>query len=565
MGGLAASLSALALASCGLIRNAPPTPPVFVFAPTGEAGGESGITLHPGAGSPTPTEWNVYPVTPSATAEGEQGPTVVDGLYTIQPGDTLWDISVALGIPLEELIAANSNIDPDLLLPENTIIIPGFSGTAEAPAPTQISTATPGPGETPPSAYYAPEEGGKLLLYEQPNTRSPVITLLGEGTPLYIVGRTGDSGWLQVIVQPAELIGWVVARWVDVMIPVETVPVVDISQEVVPTAPRPLVTPTLRPTATATLATARPQVTVTATATRPTATPTPRPPTETPPPVMVTATPAPTLPNLEARDYPYITNITENARAIFLLGRSLGNRPDVFTKVGDSITANTAFLVPVGLGNYNLRDHTYLQPVVDYYLQSAARDNNSFANTSLSAKGGWLVWHTILEQYADPGYCFAGEMPLECEYRVVKPAVSLIMLGTNDVLTTPTSSYERGMRTVVETSLDMGVIPVLSTIPPFKMREGMDERVDEFNGLITALAYEYSVPLWDYWGALQPLPNYGLAGDGVHPGWAVPADFSPGYLQWGMTMRNLTALQALDAVWRNVILPAEAGGGGVIP
>jgi len=46
------------------------------------------------------------------------------------------------------------------------------------------------------------------------------------------------------------------------------------------------------------------------------------------------------------------------------------------------------------------------------------------------------------------------------------------------------------------------------------------------------------------------------ASDGVHPS-AAPnsADFTPENLQYGMTVRNLTALQALDAVWRGAMYP----------
>jgi hypothetical protein len=50
---------------------------------------------------------------------------------------------------------------------------------------------------------------------------------------------------------------------------------------------------------------------------------------------------------------------------------------------------------------------------------------------------------------------------------------------------------------------------------------------------------------------LVSLPNRGLSSDGVHPSVGpASADFTPANLQYGMTARNLTTLQALDAVWR---------------
>jgi hypothetical protein len=49
-----------------------------------------------------------------------------------------------------------------------------------------------------------------------------------------------------------------------------------------------------------------------------------------------------------------------------------------------------------------------------------------------------------------------------------------------------------------------------------------------------------------------------MASDGVHPS-SAPAghatDFSPDNLRYGMTVRNLTGLYVLDAVWRAVVLP----------
>lgn len=252
--------------------------------------------------------------------------------------------------------------------------------------------------------------------------------------------------------------------------------------------------------------------------------------------------------------FPYISGITPRVHAIFAAGQSMGNRANVFSKVGDSITSSDVFLKPFSEGNYNLRDYAYLQAVIDYYLEETARDGDSFANTSLAAKGGWSVWHEFDADSADPAYCLPDETPLVCEYRVVQPAVALILLGTNDVLTMSTVKYEEYMRRVIEVSIDMGVIPVVSTLPDYYSEEA---KVRAMNEIIVRLTGEYQVPLWDYWASLQGYPKRGLSIDGIHPSWAVPADFTPTFLHYGMTNRNLTALQALDAVWRLVIEPGE--------
>ena len=84
--------------------------------------------------------------------------------------------------------------------------------------------------------------------------------------------------------------------------------------------------------------------------------------------------------------------------------------------------------------------------------------------------------------------------------------------------------------------------------------EKYEGRVAEFNGYIVAIAQENDLPVWNFWRALQGLPNQGLGSDGVHPSVAPDAaDFTPANLQYGNTVRNLTALQLLDALWRGVM------------
>ncbi|MBN1119987.1 MAG: hypothetical protein JXJ17_02825 [Anaerolineae bacterium] len=265
---------------------------------------------------------------------------------------------------------------------------------------------------------------------------------------------------------------------------------------------------------------------------------------------------APTMtPTQPADAYPYISNITATSQSIYETGQELGNRPNVFSKVGDSITDHQAFLTPIGYGEYDLHDHVYLASVIGYFSTVDAYNNNSFANTSLAAKGGWSAWTVHNPNAVFSSNCLTDETPLECEYRLVRPSIALIMLGTNDVQTTPIDQYEELMRRTVEVSIENGVIPVLSTIPPFQ-REGMPERVDAINAVIVRLTEEYDIPLWNYYAALLPLPNLGMSSDGIHPSWNYdPGDFSEDGLKYGMTVRNLTALQALDAIWRTIILP----------
>jgi hypothetical protein len=76
--------------------------------------------------------------------------------------------------------------------------------------------------------------------------------------------------------------------------------------------------------------------------------------------------------------------------------------------------------------------------------------------------------------------------------------------------------------------------------------------------VIASLSAQYGVPLWDLYTALVNLPNQGLDADGVHlsapPGApASTAVFSVENLRYGATMRNMTALDVLNTVWRQVL------------
>ena len=252
-----------------------------------------------------------------------------------------------------------------------------------------------------------------------------------------------------------------------------------------------------------------------------------------------------------------VSGINENARTIFLRGQELGNRSNVFSKVGDSITASRHFLFPIGWGSYNLGSYGDLQGIIDYYMTTSARDgNNSFANPSLAAYNG-ITTSGLLDPNASwKEICQTDESPLECEYRVVQPAVALIMIGTNDVALLPADVYRANLQRIVQISLDRGVIPVLSLLPN---RVGYESGISGFNQIITETARAYDIPLWHYGTRLQGLDNNGL-GDGIHPSYpasandfAASADFSAANLRYGYPVRNLTALQVLDALQRRAL------------
>jgi LysM repeat protein len=403
--------------------------------------------------------------------------------YTVVAGDTFWDIALRFDVSPARLLDANLGIDPDLIVPGQVLVIP----PPDSAVPTLI-----------PAAARVRIDGGGLRLRSAPALTAAPVATLDALTPLEVVGRTHDGGWLQVVA-PSGTGGWATTLWLEVSVALDTVPV---------TAEMDLVT--------------------------------------------ASATPSPG--NYAA----YVSGISERALEIFQRGQVIGNRANIFSKVGDSITLSNVFLNPIGNGVYELHEHAALQPVIDYYTAGIARGTtNSFATMPLAAKVGWRARAVLSPTAADPAFCRPDEAPLACEYRLMRPAVALIMLGTNDVPYTPDDEFDADLRRILDFSIDWGVLPVLSTIPPL-YRTGLEGRAEQLNAIIVRLAREYEIPLWDYYTALQALPETGMAGDGVHPNWAPAghnADFSPPYLKYGMVVRNLTGLYVLDAIWRTILQP----------
>jgi hypothetical protein len=251
--------------------------------------------------------------------------------------------------------------------------------------------------------------------------------------------------------------------------------------------------------------------------------------------------------------------IPAQMRAVFQRGKKLGNRPAVFSKIGDSLSAVPYVMYPIGYGRFNLHDDPArgaLQRTADYFrAQAVGGVANAFLQPSQAARAGWTSADALDPAKADPAHCAPGEAPLRCEYRLTRPSVALILFGTNDVSTLTPAAYRANMTQIVTTTLAAGIIPVLSTLPPRMQFEG---EIGVYNQILRELASRYTVPLSDYGAAMRSLPNYGLSEDGVHPSWppgefSLSADFSDTNLTFGYTARNYMILQSLDAVRRQVM------------
>lgn len=230
-----------------------------------------------------------------------------------------------------------------------------------------------------------------------------------------------------------------------------------------------------------------------------------------------------------------IASLSPQALAVYQRGLLRGNNPDVFAKIGDCNSENGRFLVMFAdprLYRLGAR-YAYLRATIAHYGESWER-------TSLAAQSGFGPASVMDPVFADPSVCRADESPLQCEYRLIRPSVALIALGTH--YAPSMAQYEADLRLVIEESMRLGVVPILAT------KADDVEGQDRINPIIRKLAAEYKMPLLDYWLAVQNLPNGGLNVDGIHPSYARPIFDDPWSMQQGWPWRNLTALLALDSV-----------------
>ncbi|MBN1439633.1 MAG: hypothetical protein JW929_09510 [Anaerolineales bacterium] len=266
-------------------------------------------------------------------------------------------------------------------------------------------------------------------------------------------------------------------------------------------------------------------------------------PTETAaPPPAATNTPSitPTLADDDWETMPVIPAVSETARRIYAEGRELGNDPHAFSILGDCLSLPINLFGNYGKpGKYNLGDYAYLQPVIDWFV-------DSFTRTSISVGDGFNTAAVLSPLRADPKQCQKGESPMACEFRVHRPSYAIISLGTDDWTVEP-EVYEERMRRIVESSIARGIVPILAT--KADNREGGNA----FNKIVARLAYEYDVPLWNFWLAVQPLPKHGVANEQGHLTWADPNHLEYTYsMQVAVPVRNVTALQTLTAVWQGM-------------
>lgn len=254
----------------------------------------------------------------------------------------------------------------------------------------------------------------------------------------------------------------------------------------------------------------------------------------------IAPTPRPTLGPNDWQTLPVIPTLSERAREIYQRGLELGNNPRRFSKVGDCQNVESYFL---GLyetpGEYELgAEYAYLQETIEYY-------RGSFSRHSQSVKGGYNVAAILSPMRADPKVCGKNRSPLECEIEQWQPSIAIVSLE-EWWADRPVEEYANYLRKAIGILTERGVLPILAT------RAGNTQHNLALNAAIAQVAYEYDIPLWNFWLVIQPLPNHGLTEDGFHLTYARSVFDDPARMQAAWPWRNLTALQALDTVRKAV-------------
>ena len=251
--------------------------------------------------------------------------------------------------------------------------------------------------------------------------------------------------------------------------------------------------------------------------------------------------------------------VLDHARAIFARGQQLGLRADTFVRFGDSnssfygIGSGTVFpyLVPLGSPSYNPSvsglgaTHPELLDTWNLYRHAVnSRGTNPFAWIGPGAYPGFGTLNVL------------GGLAAEME--ISRPSIALIMVGTNEISPYDPSGFANRIGRLVDELTSRGVLPVLSTLPPYEgFRGAYSSRILVLNQVVANVAAARNIPLWNFWRVCKSLPGRGLVPDIFHIHLTVSPNgggqFWPGDLGFAQNVRNLQALQILDWFQERVV------------
>lgn len=235
---------------------------------------------------------------------------------------------------------------------------------------------------------------------------------------------------------------------------------------------------------------------------------------------VTTPGPGDPLTEIYARALPTIdAAMKAHLRSIKVRGDAQGRIPGRLGQWGDSITDSWAYLSVTGTNGISIppsSGHDY-QPVLRWMGASQCANGNVGCNDrtnplwahkggSYCNQSGWTLGHAL---GAVGGAIARAQL-----------SWSLIMYGTNDMRSGwNAATYESRLQRLLQVSIDAGVVPVVSTIPPCR---DYDTRVAEVNSIVRRVATDMHVPCVDLhllYTTLHPDDWDGtvVSNDGVHP------------------------------------------------
>lgn len=237
----------------------------------------------------------------------------------------------------------------------------------------------------------------------------------------------------------------------------------------------------------------------------------------------------PALDPEEWKDWPVIPIVDSSIRAIYEYGQRLGNDPHAFSLFGDCQARPDEFF-----GVFET-DPDFLRTLSPDLRDTVVAFEGSFNRESPTAQDGttpgallWIQWHQGRFN------CTFAETPVECELRIHRPSFVIIQIGTH--FESRNADY---LRKIIDQLIDAGVVPILATKADNREK---DERI---NRDMAMLALEYDLPLWNFWAAVEDLPNRGLYTRDDRP---LQGEI---YLtDEAARIHRMTGLEALNAVWR---------------
>ncbi|MBW8012336.1 MAG: thermonuclease family protein [Chloroflexi bacterium] len=233
------------------------------------------------------------------------------------------------------------------------------------------------------------------------------------------------------------------------------------------------------------------------------------------------------------QNWPVIPPISKNAEEIYLRGVAAGNNPNHLSVMGDCQAPQWLLFGRYDWDTFELQEElSYLQSAVDQYAGNWGRESVTVAFGNTVASLYSVYW-------ADRTRCESGESPMDCELRVNNPNVALIMLGTNWGAGND-AEFDSRLRSTVQYLIDRNVLPIIvnkadATGPNYPL-----------NRIMAQVAYDFDIPLTNYWAAVQGLPNNGMDPNdslGIH------------ILGEAYPVKRITGLQTLDAILNSVDLP----------